>query len=74
MALVQYHIPTAKMTQPQNTLAFKFAGLCQALALSEPELKEFACLCARLSTLNKGHSLAVLDKKSSQLLKHHQLR
>ncbi len=71
--LVQYHIPTAKTTRPQNTLASQFDGLCQALALSEPETTEFACLCARLSTLEKGHSLAVLDQESSQLLKHCQL-
>jgi hypothetical protein len=32
-ALVQYHIPTAKTSLPQNTLASQFAGLCQALAL-----------------------------------------
>ncbi len=69
-ALVQYYIPTAKTTRPQNTLASQFPGLCHLLALLEPESAEFACLCARLSTLDKGHSLAVLDKKSGQLLKH----
>jgi hypothetical protein len=71
--LVQYHISAAKTTQPQGTLSSQFADLCQALALSEPETTEFACLCARLSTLNKGHSLAVLDQESGQLLKHWQL-
>ncbi len=40
MELVQYHIPTAKTTQPQNILASQFAGLCQAMALSEPEMTE----------------------------------
>jgi hypothetical protein len=72
--LVQYHIPTAKTTRPQNTLSFQFSGLCQALALSEPETTEFACLCARLSTLNKGNRLAILDQESGQLLEHRQLR
>jgi hypothetical protein len=51
MELVQYHIPTAKTTQPQDTLSTHFAGLCKALKLSEPEMMEFACLCAKLSTL-----------------------
>jgi hypothetical protein len=74
MKLVQYHIPTAKTTWPQNTLASQFDSLCQALALSEPETTEFACLCMRLSTLDKGHSLVVLDQESSQLLEHCQLR
>jgi hypothetical protein len=74
MELVQYHIPTAKTTRPQNTLSSKFAGLCQALALSEPETTEIASLYARLSTLDEENSLAVLDKESGQLLKHHQLR
>ncbi len=65
--LVQYHIPTAKTTQPQNTLASQFAGLCQALALLEPKSTQFACLCVGLSTLEKGHSLVVLDKESSRI-------
>jgi hypothetical protein len=72
--LVQYHILTAKATWPQDTLASQFAGLCQAMALSEPETTEFACLYVRLSTLNEGHSHAVLDQESGQLLEHHQLR
>jgi hypothetical protein len=55
-----------KKTPPQTTLASQFTGLCQALALLEPESTELACLCARQSTLNKGHSLAVLDKESGQ--------
>jgi hypothetical protein len=37
-------------------------------------LTEFACLCARLTSLDKGHSLAVLDTASGQLLEHHQLQ
>ncbi len=73
-ALVQYHIPTAKTTLPQHTLASQFAGQFQALALLKPESMEFACLCARLTTLDEGHSLAVLDKESGQLLKHCQLQ
>jgi hypothetical protein len=66
--------PTANTTQPQITLSSQFTGLLQALALSEPELTEFACLCVRLSTLDEGHSLAVLDKESSKLLKHRQFQ
>ncbi len=73
-ALVQYHIPTAKTIRPQKTMASQFAGLCQALALSEPESTEFACLWLRLSTLDKGHSLAALDKESGQLVEHCQLQ
>ncbi len=37
-------------------------------------MTEFGCLYARLSTLDKGNSLAVLDQESGQLLKHCQLR
>jgi hypothetical protein len=73
-ALVQYHIPAAKTTRSQHALASQLAGLCQALALLEPELTEFACLCMRLTSLDKGHSLAVLDKESGQLLEHRQLQ
>jgi hypothetical protein len=43
-------------------------------SILEPELTEFACLCARLISLNEGHSLAILDKESGQLLEHHQLQ
>jgi hypothetical protein len=64
----------AKTTRSPHTFASQFAGLCQALALLEPESTEFACLCARLTSLDKVHSLAVLDKESGQLLKHSQLR
>jgi hypothetical protein len=74
MELVQHHIPTAKTTWPQNTFASQFAGICQALVLSAPETTEFACLCARLSGLDKEHSLAVLDQESGQLLEHRQLQ
>jgi hypothetical protein len=74
VVLVQYLIPTTKTTWPQHTLASQFSGLCQALAHLEPESTEFACLCARLTTLDKGHSLAVLDKETDQLLKHCQLQ
>jgi hypothetical protein len=73
MELVQYHIPTAKTTQPQDTMSTQFASLCQALALSEPEMMAFVCLCKKLSTLNGGDSLAVLDQESGQLLEHCQL-
>jgi hypothetical protein len=52
VALVLYQIPTAKTTRSQHTLASQFAGLCQALALSESESTEFACLCVRLTSLD----------------------
>jgi hypothetical protein len=74
MELVQYHIPTAKTTWPQNILSTQFTSLCQALVLSEPEMTEFACLCVNLSTLDEGYSLAVLGQKSGQLLEHCQLQ
>ncbi len=47
---------------------------CAALVFSEPELTEFACLCTKLSTLDKRHSLLVLDQESGQLLEHRQLQ
>jgi hypothetical protein len=73
-ALSQYHIPTAKTIRSPYALAAQFAGLCQALVLLEPESTEFACLCVRLTSLDKGYSLAVLDKESNQLLEHCQLQ
>jgi hypothetical protein len=72
-ALIQYHIPTAKTTWSQHTLASHFGRLCQALALSKHESTEVACLCARLTSLDEGHSLVVLDKETGKLLKHCQL-
>jgi hypothetical protein len=74
VALVQYHIPTAKTTRSQHTLASQLAGLCQTLALLEPESTELACLCARLTSLDKLHSLLIQDKESGQLLEHCQLQ
>ncbi len=71
-ALVQYHIPFTKTTRSQLGLP-----ICQPMPSTgafEPESTEFACLCARLTSLNKGHSLAVLDKKSGQLLEYCQPR
>jgi hypothetical protein len=63
----------AKTTWSPHTLASQFVGLCLALVLSEPESADIACLCVQLTSLDKGHSLAVLDKESSQFLKHCQL-
>jgi hypothetical protein len=54
-------------------MSTQFAGLCQALVLPEPEMTEFACFCEKLSTLENGDSLAVLDQESGQLLDHCQL-
>jgi hypothetical protein len=50
-----------------------FAGLCKALALSKPEVIEFAGLCESLTILNNGDALAVLDRDTSKLLEHCQL-
>ncbi len=74
VALVQYHIPMAKTTWSPHTVAAQFAGLCQALALLEPESTEVACLWARLTSLDEGHSLTVLGKESGQLLEHCQVQ
>ncbi len=51
-----------------------FAGLCKALALSKPEVIEFAGLCESLTILNDGNALAVLDRNTGKLLEHRQLR
>jgi hypothetical protein len=51
-----------------------FAGLCKALALSKPEVIEFAGLCESLTILNDGDALAVLDPNTGKLLEHPQLR
>ncbi len=50
-----------------------FAGLCKALALSKPEVIEFAGLCESLTILNKGDALAVLNGDTGKLLEHCQL-
>ncbi len=63
----------AKTTRSQHSSASQFAGLCQSLARLEHDSTDFACLCTRLTSLDKGHSLAVLDKEFGQLLKHCQL-
>jgi hypothetical protein len=72
--LVQYHVPTAKTTRPQATMLNHFASLCKALALSKPEVIEFAGLCKSLTILNDGDALTVLDRNTGKLLKHCQLR
>jgi hypothetical protein len=64
----------AKTTRPQATMSNHFAGLCEALVLSKPEVIEFADLCESLTILNKGDALAVLDRNTGKLLKHRQLR
>jgi hypothetical protein len=51
-----------------------FASLCKALALSKPEVIEFAGLCESLTILNDGDTLAVLDRDPGKLLEHCQLR
>jgi hypothetical protein len=65
--LVQFHVPTAKTTRPQATMSNHFAGLCKALALSKPEVIEFAGLCESLIILNDGDALAVLNCDTSQI-------
>ncbi len=71
--LVQYHIPTAKITHPQATKSDQFAGLCEALSLSTLEVIEFAGLCEP-TVLDDGDALAVLDQDSGKLLEYCQLR
>ena len=72
--LVQYHVPTAKTTRPETPNSDHFAGLCKSLALSAPEVIEFAGLCEKLTILDDGDALAVLDRDSGKLLEHRQLR
>ncbi len=72
--LVQYHIPTAKTTQPQATKSDQFAGLCEALTLSTPDVIEFAGLCEKLTILDNRDALAVFDHEMGKLVEHCQLR
>jgi hypothetical protein len=72
--LAQYHIPTAKTTRPPATKSDQFAGLCKALSLSTLEVIEFAGLCEKLTILDNGDALAVLDQETGKLLEHRQLR
>jgi hypothetical protein len=64
----------ATTTRPQATKSEQFAGLCKALALSMPEMIEFTGLCEKLTILNDGDALEVLDHKTGKLLEHCQLR
>ena len=72
--LVEYHVPTAKTTRPETPNSDHFAGLCKSLALSAPEVIGFAGLCEKLTILDDGDGLAVLDRESVKLLEHRQLR
>ena len=72
--LVQYHVPTAKTKHPQAPNSDYFAGLCKSLALSTLEVIEFTGLCEKLTILDDGDALAVLDRESVKLLEHCQLR
>ncbi len=67
-----YGVSTLAATEQPNSN--HFAGLCQALGLSVPEESEFAGLCEKLTILDDGDALAVLDCKSGKLLEHRQLR
>ena len=71
--LVQYHIPTAKTTPPPATKSDQFASLYKALALSTPEVAEFAGFCEKHTVLDNGNALAVLDQEMGKLLEHRQL-
>jgi hypothetical protein len=71
--LVQYLIPTAKTTCPLATKSDQFAGLCEVLELSTPEVIEFAGLCEKLTVLDNDNALAVLDQERGKLLEHRQL-
>ncbi len=68
--LVEYHVPTAKTTRGASPDPNHFAGLCQALGLSAPEKSDFGGLCEKLTILDDGDALAVLDRESSKLLEH----
>ena len=68
--LVQYLIPTAKTTRPPATKSDQFSGLCKALSLSTPEVIEFAGLREKLTILDNGDTLAVLDHETGKLLEH----
>ncbi len=72
--LVEYHVPMAMTTRREPPNSNHFAGLCQALGLSAPEASEFAGLCEKLTILDDGDALAVLDRESGKLLEHCQLR
>jgi hypothetical protein len=50
-----------------------FASLCEALALSKPEVIEFSGICEILTILNDGDALAVLNRNTGKLLEHCQL-
>jgi hypothetical protein len=64
----------AKTTRLQATMLNHFASLCKALALSKPEVIEFAGFCESLTILNNSDALAVLDRNTGKLLEHRQLR
>jgi hypothetical protein len=63
----------AKTTPPETPNSDHFASLCKSLALSAPDVIEFAGLCEKITILDYGDALAVLDRKSGKLLEHHQL-
>ena len=69
-----YHIPTAETTHPPTTKSGQFAGLCEVLAFSTPEVIEFTGLCEKLTILDNSDALAVVDKETGKLLEHPQLR
>jgi len=71
--LVENHVPTAKITRPETPNSNHFAGLCESLGLSAPEVSEFAGLCEKLTILDDGDAIAVLDRESGKLLENCQL-
>jgi hypothetical protein len=69
---IQYHIPTAKATcAPVEQL--KFAGLCEALAMTPKEVNGFANLCKSIDNLDIPSALSVLDPATGEFLQHCQL-
>ena len=72
--LVENHVPTAKITRPETPNSNHFAGLCESLGLSTLEVSEFAGLCEKLTILDDGDALALLDRESGKLLETCQLR
>ncbi len=71
---MEYHVPTARTIRKETPNSNHFAGLCQSLGLFALEESKFAGLCEKLTILDDGDALAVLNSESGKLLEHCQLR
>ncbi len=72
-ALVQHQIPTAKSIRPRVE-QLGFAELCQSLAMTPKEIRDFAYLCEALNKVDSSTACLVLDPATGKFLKHRQLR